>query len=235
MSVDVEAKYGIDMSDVRRVEGLVGARLPDILEPLRQVDADYETIKASLNHYQHIADEMNVLTGDLEQARREFHWHGDAGNASGDALDGLLTVLKYIGAIILFIVAALMALVAMLLYAIGALLQIIGKAIAFVAACVAVIVTVVVLVRAGGRGTSGRLTAIWETLKGVFSNVYMGATGIVGALGDGFGWVFEQAAKGVMWLSLWLIELGGKWTGSPADELEPLRKERNMLFGGDKD
>lgn len=234
MSVDVEAKYGIDFSDVRRVEGLVGDRLPDILEPLRQIDADYEAIKASLDHYQHIAGEVYALTGDLEQGLTEFQWHGDAGNASRDALDGLLTVLKYIGAIILFIVAALLALVAMLLYAIGALLQIIGKAIAIVAACVAVIVTVLVLIRAGGRGSTGRLTAIWETLKAVFSNVYMGAMGIVGALGDGFGWVFEQAAKGVMWLSLWLIELGGKWTGSPPDQLEPLRRERDDLFGGDK-
>lgn len=175
MSVDVAAKYGIDMSQVRRVEGLVGRRLPDILEPLRQSDADFDQIKASLAHYQRIADDIDGLTRDLTQTRSDLAWQGAAGDSSRSAVDWILLVLGWIGAIILFIVAALLMLVALLLYAIGAILALIGKAISFLAACVAVIVTVLILIRTGGRGSSGRLTVIWETLKAVFSNVYVGA------------------------------------------------------------
>jgi hypothetical protein len=232
VSVDVEAKYGIDMSQVRRVEALMGEKLPDILEPLRQSDADFERLQASLEEYRGIANELATLKADLTQTRTELAWQGEAGNASRDALDWILLVLGWIGAIILFIVAALLMLIALILYAIGAMLQFIGTAIAAVSAVVAVIVTVVVLIRAGGRGSTGRLTLIWATLRVIFDKVYMAVLGITGAIGDGFGWVFEQCAKAVMWLALWLVEVGAKWSHSPPDDVGRVRGEREKLFGG---
>ncbi|GAB3816130.1 hypothetical protein [Micromonospora zhanjiangensis] len=230
---NVEAKYDIDMSDVRRVERLVGAKLPDILEPLRQVDGDFEAVKASLRYYREIADEIDAVYADLAQVRADVAWAGHAGDSGRNALDWILLVLGWIGAIILAVVAALLMLVALLLYAIGAILQWIGKALAVVAACVAVIVLLVVLIRSGGRGQTGRLTMIWAALRATFDMVYMATLGITGALGDGLGWLCEQAAKGVMWLALWLVEVGTKWTDSPPDQVEPLRRERNKLFGAD--
>jgi hypothetical protein len=142
----------------------------------------------------------------------------------------VLTVLKWIAAIILFVVGALLALIAMLLYAIAAILRWIGKALATCAAVVAVVVTIIVIIRAGGRGQSGRLSMIWASLRAVFNTTYLATLGITGALGDGFGWVFEQAAKGVMWLALYLIEVGGNLTGTPDEEMGPLREERNKIF-----
>lgn len=226
----VAGKYGIDMSDVRRIEGLYGQRLPDILEPLRQADADFEALRSAAEQHRSVAEEALRVHGDLTQLRSDMAWGGQAGSAAGNALDVVLTVLKWIAAIILFVVGALLALIAMLLYAIAAILQWIGKALAACAAVVAVVVTIIVIIRAGGRGQSGRLNMIWTALRAVFNTTYLATLGITGALGDGFGWVFEQAAKGVMWLALYLIEVGGNLTGTPDEEMGPLREERNKLF-----
>lgn len=226
----VEEKYGIDMSDVRRIEGLFGQRLPDIIAPLRLADADLEALRSSAHQHRAVAEDALRLHADLTQIRGSVAWSGRAGTAATDALDVVLTVLKWIAAIILFVVGALLALIAMLLYAISAILQWIGKALAVVAACVAVVVTIVVIIRSGGRGQSGRLTMIWASLHAVFNTTYLATLGITGALGDGIGWVFEQAAKGVMWLGLYLIEVGGTLTGSSDEEMGPLREERNKIF-----
>ncbi|WP_460915112.1 hypothetical protein [Plantactinospora veratri] len=226
-------KYGIDMSDVRRIEGLYGQRLPDILEPLRQADADFEALRSAAEQHRSVAEGALRVHGDLTQLRSDMAWGGQAGSAAANALDVVLTVLKWIAAIILFVVGALLALIAMLLYAIAAILRWIGKALAAcaaVVAVVAVVVTIVAIIRSGGRGQSGRLNMIWAALRAVFNTTYLATLGITGALGDGFGWVFEQAAKGVMWLALYLIEVGGNLTGTPDEEMGPLREERNNLF-----
>ncbi|MFC6020409.1 hypothetical protein ACFP2T_30095 [Plantactinospora solaniradicis] len=227
---NVIEKYGIDMSDVRRIEGLFGQKLPDIIEPLRLADADVEALRFSAQQHGAVADEALRMHADLTQVRSNVTWGGQAGAAATDALDVVLTVLKYIAAIILFIVGALLALIALLLYSIAALLQLIGKTLAVVAACVAVIVMIVAIIRSGGRGQTGRLTMIWESLRTVFNTTYLASLGITGALGDGLGWVFEQAAKGVMWLGLYLIEVGGNLTGTSDEEMGPLREERKKIF-----
>jgi hypothetical protein len=64
----------------------------------------------------------------------------------------------------------------------------------------------------------------------VFDTTYMATLGVTGALGDGLGWVFEQAAKGVMWLALWLVEVGARWTDSPDSDINDLQQERRKLF-----
>ncbi|GIF15481.1 hypothetical protein [Actinoplanes teichomyceticus] len=233
MSTDVEAKYGIDMSGVRRLESLMGEPLPDILEPLRQIDADFDRITASLHEYRSIADDLNTLTAELSQTRTELAWQGAGGDSGRSALDWILLVLGWIGAIILFIVAALLMLVALLLYAIGAMLRWIGDAIAYVSAVTAVVVTVLLLIRSGGSGNTGQLAFIWAGLRAVFDKVLLAVMGLTGALGDGFGWIFEQCAKAVMWLALWLVEVGAIWTEASPEDVGKVRKERKELFGGD--
>ncbi|GLW33459.1 hypothetical protein Areg01_63970 [Actinoplanes regularis] len=37
------------------------------------------------------------------------------------------------------------------------------------------------------------------------------------------GWVFERYAKAVMWLALWLVEVGAKWAHSPPDDIDKVR------------
>lgn len=231
--IDVAVKYGIDLSDVRRLEGIYGERLPDILEPLRQLDCEADAIKTSLREYRDIAEEVEAMSAELGQIRAETTWTGDAAQAANAVVDVLLSVLEWIAAILLFIIAVVLLLLALVLYAIGQLLQAIGKAIAVAAAIVAVVVVIWVAIRSGGKGNTGRLAAIWATLRAVFDTVYLAGLGTVGALGDGFGWLFEQAAKGVEWLALYLIEVGVKLTGTPDDDpdLGRLRKERNRLFG----
>jgi hypothetical protein len=101
---------------------------------------------------------------------------------------------------------------------------------AWVLAIIAVVVVLVVLVRTGGRGAGGRLQAIWSTLVSVFNNTKVATMGIIGALFQGLGWLFEMAAKGVMWLALYLVEVGARLTGSPDREIDPIGDERNKLF-----
>jgi hypothetical protein len=170
------------------------------------------------------------MCAELEGVRTETTWTGEAGMQASGALNGLPTVLKWIGAILLFVVAALLMLLACLLYAIGAILQYIGKAPAVLAAAVAVIVILVGLIRTGGRGNTGRLAAIWAIPRTVFDTTYMATLGITGAIGDGLGWVFEQAAKAIMWLALWLVEVGAKWTGSPDSDIKDLQRERRKIY-----
>jgi hypothetical protein len=49
-------KYNFDLTDVRRLEILYGEPLPDLLEPLRLVDADVEAIRAQLDEYVALAE-----------------------------------------------------------------------------------------------------------------------------------------------------------------------------------
>jgi hypothetical protein len=220
-------KYDFDMSNVRLLESLYGERLPDLLEPLNQLDADLDAIREQADQYSAVANELETLHGELSIARESYSWQGDAAAAANDFWDGVLTVLKWIAAIILYVVAALLALVALLLFAIGKICELIGALLSWVAAAAAVIVVIIAAARAGGRGNSGRAALTWAALKEVFNTTYMAAMGIVGALGQGIGWLFDMAGKGVMWLALYLIEVGGQLTGEPVDKV---KEERGKLF-----
>lgn len=212
-------KHPVDMSPIYRIEALYGRKLPDLLEPVRRADADVDAIKQSADEYKSIANQLESIHAELSSLSESYEWIGDAGKAAKESLGVILIILKWIAAIILCIIAALLMLVALVLYAIGAILNFIGVVISWVAAIIAVVVVLVVLVRSGGRGNTGRLQIIWATLVAVFNGVRMTAMGIVGALAQGIGWLFEMAAKGVMWLALYLVEVAGKLTGDPSPEV----------------
>src|SRR5581483_4266025 len=204
------------------------------LEPLRQLDGDFDAIRASLDEYRELADETASMHTDLAAIRGEVTWTGDAAQAANAVVDVLLAALKWILAVVLFIIAIVLLLLAVILYAIGVILEAIGKVMSFVAAAAAVAVVILVLIRSGGRGSGnvGRLAAIWASLKAVFDNVYMAGMGTVGALADGLGGLIKDGADGVKWLALWLIEQGERLTGVAHDDpdLSKLRRERNRIY-----
>src|SRR5687767_214279 len=100
-------RYHFDLSDVRLLESVYGETLPDLLEPLRIADADIEAIRARMDEYSALATHLQAAHDELSQARQSQTWQGIAADAAQDAWDAVLTILKWIAAIILFIVAAM--------------------------------------------------------------------------------------------------------------------------------
>lgn len=219
--------YHFDLSDVRLLERLYAEPLPDLLEPLRLADADADAIRAQIDEYTALAAEIEAMRYDLERAKESKAWRGTAAEAADGFWDGVLTVLKWMAAIILFIVAALLIVLAFLLIVIAALCKLIGTVLSWVAAVVAVLVVVIIAVRTGGRGNIGRAAMTWAALKQVFEHAKVAAMGIVGALGQGFGALFDFAGRAVMLCGLFLIEVGGDLVNQPTDEVEA---EREKLF-----
>lgn len=225
---DVAAKYGLDFTAVRQVEALYGQRLPDLQEPLRLLDADLDTLQAQLDDYTAMAQRIERLRDDLSTAMTQIRWDGEAADQAHGFWDGVLTVLKWIAAVILLIVAVILLLIALLLIAIAETCRALGTVLSWVAAMIAVIVFLFATWRTMGRGQSGQLTMIWAALTQVFNIAYIAAMGTVGALCQGFGWLIDIAGRAVMWLSLYLMEVAAKLTDEPHDKLT---QERDTLFG----
>ncbi|WP_117212237.1 hypothetical protein [Allorhizocola rhizosphaerae] len=219
-------RYQFDLSDVRLLEGLFGERLPDLLEPLRHADADVEAIRAQIDEYSALAGQLQAAHDELSQARESQAWQGEAAEAAREAWDTVLTVLKWIAAVILFIVAALLVLSALVLIAIAALCELIATVLSWIGGAVAVLVVLVAAIRFG-RGSFGRAAMTWEALKAVSATAYLNGMDIVEDLAGGFTAVFEIVGKGLMWLGLLFIELGGDLVGQPSDGV---KAEREQLF-----
>lgn len=224
----VAERYHLDFTPVRQLEALFGERLPDLEEPLRLIDADLDRLHAQLDEYEQLADQIQDLHDNLSSSLAQVVWEGDAAEQARSAWDVVLTVLKWIAAIILFIVAIVLLVIGFLLIAIGAICEGIGVVLSWIAALLAVLIVIVGLIRTGGRGQTGRLTMIWAMLWDTFNIVYLAAMGIIGSLCQGIGWLFDVAGRGVYWLSLYLMEVSAKLTDSPYDELQ---EERGKQFG----
>ena len=215
-------RYAFDLSDIRRAERLFGEELPDLLGPIRQADADVDVLMAQIDEYKMLAASIGELHADLTTARGIAAWEGEAAASADGFWEGVLTVLKWIVAIILYVVAALLMLVSLLLFVIAKLCELVGIVLSWVTAAVAVIVALVALVL-----TRGKAKASWEILKQAMSGQRLQIMGIVQNLGQMLALIFETAAKGVMWLALLLVEVGADLTGQPSDQV---KEERDKLF-----
>jgi hypothetical protein len=224
----VVERYHLDFTPVRQLEALFGERLPDLSEPLRLVDADVDRLRDQLDEYTALAAHVDTLHQDLSASLAQVVWDGDAADQARSFWDAVLTVLKWIAAIILFIVAIILVVIAFILIVIGELCRAIGVLLSWVAAIIAVVVVIIALIRTGGRGQTGRLAMLWAMLKEVFNSTYLASMGIVGALCQGIGWLFDVAGRGVMWLALYLMEVASKLTDSPYDKI---KEERDKQFG----
>ena len=221
----LEQKCHIDLTDLRRLEGFLGARLPDPLEQLRKVDADLDRLQTQIDEYTELAHQLEAVVAELALARETPTWQGETAAAANDFWEGVLNVLKYIAAIILFIVGILLLLLGAIMCAIGAICKVITDALEIITGITAGVAAVQAMIRTGVVSWA----LVYAAARGALSGSLFVAIGIVAALAWCVYIIGDYGGRAVLWLGEYLIEVGVRLTGDE-EGAEKIRHERDKLF-----
>ena len=217
-------KYQIDMSPVHHAEALLGVTLPDLLAPVRTIDADVDAIRAQIDEYLSIADEIEQVTVDLTAIRSSYALEGETAEEANGVWDVVLAILKAIAGVIVFLVGVLLLVV-------GALIRVIAELFNWIAEILNWVQEIILALLTGVLAWiyRGSIPEIIAALLRIFNKRALGIISLVGLASGLIGKVCEVAGKGVMWLGYTLMEFGARLSGDDRTA-DGVRTERDKVW-----